>query len=333
MWSALKKFNHYFQEIIGQQKVVDTLTQEIDKNRISHSYIFSGPKGTQRTRMAYCFAKALLSKGGVSYADSSRRVDNNNHPDLIELFPEGASIKIKQLREGLIKDISIKPFESKYKIYVIHEGHTMGPPAQNALLKTLEEPPDYGIIIIITNNLPALLPTIISRSQNLQFKPLSEKIIQEYLEMNHKLEEQRAREISIMANGSIEKALLLSQEDNILKEREELLQSLLKIIKDKDVITVFSTANYLKEHKENLDEILDFLMLWFRDVALYKELGNNRWTIHREYEDLIQEFSYYLSDDQINVIIEEINTSKNNRKYNINLQLNMETMLLKMQEE
>jgi DNA polymerase-3 subunit delta' len=329
----LKKSNNYFHEIVGQQKVVETLTQALNNNHISHSYIFSGPKGTQRTRMAYSFAKALLSEGKPSYSDSSRRVEDHNHPDLINIFPDGTSIKIKQIRDDLIKDISIKPFESKYKIYIVHDAHTMGTPAQNALLKTLEEPPEYGIIILITNNLPVLLPTIISRSQNLQFKPLNENIIQNYLQKRHKIEEQKAREISIMANGSIEKAVSLCQKDNILQEREELLQSLLKIIKDKDVITAFSTAQYLKEHKEHLEELLDFIMLWFRDISLYKELGKNRWIIHREYEDLLQEFSYYLSDDQINVIIEEVNISKNNMKYNVNLQLNMETMLLKMQEE
>ncbi len=329
----MKKSNNYFHEIVGQQKVVETLTQALNNNHISHSYIFSGPKGTQRTRMAYSFAKALLSEGKPSYSDSSRRVEDHNHPDLINIFPDGTSIKIKQIRDDLIKDISIKPFESKYKIYIVHDAHTMGTPAQNALLKTLEEPPEYGIIILITNNLPVLLPTIISRSQNLQFKPLNENIIQNYLQKRHKIEEQKAREISIMANGSIEKAVSLCQKDNILQEREELLQSLLKIIKDKDVITAFSTAQYLKEHKEHLEELLDFIMLWFRDISLYKELGKNRWIIHREYEDLLQEFSYYLSDDQINVIIEEVNISKNNMKYNVNLQLNMETMLLKMQEE
>lgn len=329
----MKKSSNYFREIIGQQRVVEALTQALNMDHISHSYIFSGPKGTQRTRMAYSFAKVLLSKGKPSYSDSSRRIDDHNHPDLIDIFPDDASIKIKQIRDDLIKDISIKPYESKYKIYIIHDAHTMGPPAQNALLKTLEEPPEYGVIILITNNLPVLLPTIISRSQNHQFKPLNENIIQKYLQERHNLTEQKAREISIMANGSIEKAVLLCQEDNILQEREELLQNLLKIIKDKDIITAFSTAKYLKDHKDHLDELLDFIMLWFRDISLYKELGNNKWIIHREYEDLLQEFSYYLSDDQINVIIEEVNISKNNRKYNVNLQLNMETMLLKMQEE
>ena len=323
----------YFQEIIAQSKVVEALTQAIDNNRISHSYIFSGPKGSQRTKMAYSFAKALLSKGKPSYGNLSRKVNDGNHPDIIDIFPEGSSIKIKQIREDLIKDITIKPYESKYKIYIIHEADTLGLPAQNALLKTLEEPPGYGIIILITNNLSILLPTIISRSQNLKFQVLNERTIQDYLQKSHHIEKQKARRISIMANGSIEKAVLLCQEKGILLERQELLERLFKIIKDKDLIQIFSTAKYLIEHKDQLDETLDFMMLWFRDIYLYKELGNNRWIIHKEYDDLLQEFSYYLSEHQINDIIEEINSSKNNRKYNVNLQLNMETMLLKMQEE
>lgn len=328
----MKKSNGCFQNIVGQTKIVAALTQAIKNKRISHSYIFSGPQGSQRTEMAYSFAKALLSEEG-SYESSARRVEDGNHPDLIDIFPEGKSIKIKQIRDHVIKDISIKPYESKYKIYIIHQAETLGLAAQNALLKTLEEPPEYGVVILMSDNISTLLATIISRSQNLQFQLLNQTVIQRYLQENYHLEKQKARRISVLANGSIERAILLCQEKDLFPDRQELLKNLLKIIKHKDLIEIFSTAKYLLEEKDQLDENLDFMMLWFRDVYLYKELGNNRWIIHKEYADLLEEFAYYLSEQQISAIIEEVNLSKNNRKYNVNLQLNMETMLLKMQEE
>ncbi len=327
----MKKYNNYFKEIIGQQKVVDGLTQAVNSNSVFHSYIFSGPKGSQRTRMAYSFAKTLLSKDKPSYTDS--RVEDNNHPDLINIFPQGASVKIKQIREDLVGDILIKPFESKYKIYIIHQAHTMGVQAQNALLKTLEETPRYGVIILITDSLSALLPTIISRSQSYKFLPLKDEAIEKYLQNIQGISQSKAREISLLANGSIERATKIEQGDESLQKRQDLLEKLLRIVKDRDIVAVFTTAEYLRDQKDRQEEFLDFLILWFRDISLFKELGDNKWLIHKEYKNLLEEFSYYLSDKQINDIIEGVNTIKNNRRFNINFQLNMETLLLRIQEE
>ena len=112
----------------------------------------------------------------------------------------------------------IKPFESNYKIYIIHDAHTMGVPAQNTLLKTLEEAPSYGVIILITDNLSALLPTIISRSQNYKFQPLKEEVIENYLQRHQGLELSKAREISlwqmeVLKGNSVVKGRILDRKD------------------------------------------------------------------------------------------------------------------------
>lgn len=329
----MKKSNEFFQDILGQPKVINALIQAIEKDKVSHSYIFAGPEGTQRKKVAYDFAKALFSQGeSSSKVDvTCKKIEDHNHPDLMDIFPQGASIKISQIRE-LRKDISVKPFESNYKIYIIHDAHTMGSPAQNALLKTLEEPPEYAVMILITNNLLALLPTIQSRSQILQFRPIGQSILENYLIEKQGLPWGKAQEIALMANGNIKRALELVQDDAIFGERKEILKKLLKIIKG-DTILAFSTALWLKDQKAYLEEWLDFFMIWFRDLALYQELGDSSYIIHREYEDFLKEFSQHLSYEQIHGIIEEINQSKNNMKYNVNLQLNIESMLLKMQNQ
>lgn len=333
MLSALKRSNQFFQEILGQSKVIKILLQAIEKKKVFHGYIFTGPEGTQRERVAYDFAKALFSQGeSSSKVDvTCKKIEDHNHPDLMDIFPQGASIKINQIRE-LKKDISVKPFESNYKIYIIHDAHTMGQSAQNALLKTLEEPPEYAVLVFITNNLPALLPTIQSRSQILQFHPIGKSILENYLIEKQGLSREKAREIALVANGNIKRALELAQDDTIFQERKEILKRLLKIIKG-DTVLVFSTALWLKNQKSYMEEWLDFFMIWFRDLALYQELGDNPYIIHREYEDFLGEFSQHLSYEQIHGIIKEINQSKNNIKHNVNLQLNMESMLLKMQNQ
>ncbi|RBP42214.1 DNA polymerase-3 subunit delta' [Garciella nitratireducens DSM 15102] len=309
--------------------MVHTLVRALEKNKISHSYIFAGPEGTQKETVAYCFAKALLSQEKPFEKTESKKIEDHNHPDLIDLFPQGVSIKIDQIRE-IKKDISVKPFASNYKIYILHQAHTMGAPAQNSFLKTLEEPPEYAVIILITNSLSALLPTIRSRSQILQFQPIHRALLEKYLLEKHGLSQNKAWEISLIANGNIKRALELVNDHGILQERKEILKKLLKIIKG-DIALIFPTALWLKEKKDYLEEWLDFFMIWFRDVALYQELGDNPYIIHREYKDWLEEFSFYLSYDQIHDIIKEIQQSKNDIKHNINLQLNMESMLLKMQ--
>lgn len=326
----MKRYNPYFQDILGQKRVVDTLIQVLEKDKVSHSYIFVGPEGSQRAEVARSFAKALFSKDNASAAISAKKVEDQNHPDLIEVFPDGGSIKIRQIRQ-VRQDISIKPFESQYKIYIIHQADTMKDPAQNALLKTLEEPPEYAIIILITNSLPALLPTIQSRSQALKFRPLGEGEIQEYLIHQKGFSPSKAREMALIANGSIEKATKWASEEDILQERRDLLQNLLKILKG-DIPLVFQLSLWFKEQKDGIDQWLDFIIVWFRDVALQKELGDNPYTIHKEHREFLEEFTKYLSYDQINAIIEEVSKSKEHIKYNVNVQLNIESMLLKMQE-
>jgi len=330
MWSVLKR-SDLFQGIIGQHRVVQALTKAIERDQVSHSYIFSGPRGTQKRETAIALAQALLTQGVRDAHPILHRIRQGNHPDLKEVRPEGASIRIHQIR-SLIQDISIRPHEGKVKIYIIHRAHAMGKEAQNALLKTLEEPPAYGLIVLLTQQLSQLLPTIRSRSQLLKFNPLTEESIQEYLMEKFALDRTKARDIALMAKGSVDKAIQLCQGEDALEEREELLKRLLRVIKG-DVMAAFSLGNYLKEHREDLEDWLDFIILWYRDVALYKELGDSPWIVHREYMDLLGEFSHYLSVRRIHDIIEEVTQSKVDLEHHVNLQLNMETMLLKMQEE
>ncbi|MCR1899537.1 DNA polymerase III subunit delta' [Irregularibacter muris] len=323
-----------FEEIIGQEKVKEILVQAIKKSQVSHSYIFTGPQGTQKSEMAHNLAKALFctqDNPPCHHCVPCEKMQENNHPDLVEIFPQGLHLRIQQIRE-LRQNISIKPYESSYKIYIIHNADTMGTAAQNALLKTLEEPPSYAVIILLTTNLQGLLPTIISRSQVLQFNRIAQQQIEKYLMEQKGMDEDKAKEIAILSNGSIGKAIESIDQEGLFTERQELLQYLLKIIRG-DMVCAFSTAVWLKDRKEQINEWLDFLILWFRDITLYRELGDNPWVVHREYKELLKEFSTYLSDEQIHAIIEEIDNSKNNLKANVNLQLNMEAMLLKMQEE
>ena len=158
----------YFDKIIGQDFAKKYLTNSIKKNKISHAYMFEGIDGIGKKKFSEELSKILLDAENV---DSS--------PDYINIHPDGNSIKIAQIRK-LQMDIVIKP-HNKYKIYTINQANSMTIEAQNALLKTLEEPPEYAIIILITNNKEALLDTIKSRCEIIKFLPISILDLSKYL--------------------------------------------------------------------------------------------------------------------------------------------------------
>ena len=183
----------YFNNIIGQEFAKKYITNSIKNDKVNHAYMFEGIDGIGKNLFAKEFGKLLIN------------VDNvDNSPDYINIEPTGSSIKIAQIRE-LQSDIIIKP-HSKYKIYVINHAEKMTVESQNALLKTLEEPPEYAIIILITNNKESLLPTIKSRCEIIKFLPISIMELKRYL-MDRGVEEKRSALLANFSRGSIEKAL------------------------------------------------------------------------------------------------------------------------------
>ena len=168
-----------FKDIIGNDMIKDHFKKAIENNKISHAYILTGEAGTGRKSIANAFSMALLcEKGGKEpcmVCHSCKQVLSGNHPDLIYVKHEKPnSIGVDDIREQINDTIMIRPYSSYYKIYIVDEAEKMTVQAQNALLKTIEEPPSYAVIILITTNQEAFLPTILSRCVQLKLKPLQE---------------------------------------------------------------------------------------------------------------------------------------------------------------
>ena len=198
----------YFNNIIGQEFAKKYMTNSIKNNKVNHAYMFEGIDGVGKNLFAKEFGKLLIN------------IDNvDNSPDYINIEPTGTSIKIAQIRD-LQSDIIIKP-HSKYKIYVINHAEKMTVESQNALLKTLEEPPEYAIIILVTNNKESLLPTIKSRCEIIKFLPISIMELKNYL-MDRGVEEKRSVLLANFSRGSIEKALELSDSSDFSIMRDDI---------------------------------------------------------------------------------------------------------------
>lgn len=318
-----------FNEIIGHERQIQILRKSINENKVSHSYLFEGKEGLGKRVLAQAFSKALLCTGQgekpCNVCSSCLKFDTDNHPDFRMLSASKGLISKKNVEE-LIQSVSILPFESQRKVYIIDEASAIIPSSQNTLLKTLEEPPEYIVIIIITSNVNKILETIISRCQNIKFNSIDNRKIVKMLEKDYDLSGERANLLANFANGSIKKAIDLAETDEFLQIREEIINIINEIING-NKIKVFAASDLLNKNKNNVEEILDIIIYWFRDLLLYKELGQSRLIINRDKINMLSQQSS-LDTRQINDIIYNIEKTKSNLKRNINFNLSIETMLL-----
>ncbi len=201
-----------FKDIIGQQQIKNHLQIAIKQNTISHAYILCGEKGSGKRTVSDAIAQTIQCEnraGGIDSCEickSCMQAKSHNHPDIKYITHEKASISVDDIREQLNNDISIKPYSSQYKVYIIPDSNKMTEQAQNALLKTIEEPPSYAVIILITDNISGILPTIQSRCVTLNLKPLSNNEIAGYLTAHLKLEPERAQIAAGFCQGKIGRA-------------------------------------------------------------------------------------------------------------------------------
>lgn len=256
-----------FENIFGNNSIKKVLEQSIYSNKVSHSYLMIGISGIGKKMIATEFAKGILclsENKSCNYCKSCIEFDGNNNPDFLCIEPEGSSIKIGQIRE-LQKRIQEKPIISEKKVYIIDQADLMTKEAQNCLLKTLEEPPEFATIILVGTNENAFLTTIKSRCMILHFNPIEDMYIKKYLDEKYQIKNISQNMFDIF-QGSIGKAILL-------KDNQEKYIKLEKIIEQQeqtDLIDVINKADILYKSKEEIFEMLDYI-----NIILLKKAKNN----------------------------------------------------------
>lgn len=323
-----------FKKVIGHERAIETLKRTIKNGTISHSYIFEGEEGLGKKKIAYIFAKTLLCKEQkeepCNHCTSCMKFDGGNHPDLLVIEPEKGLIKKGEV-ESLINSVATSPFESLRKVFIINDSHKMNLEAKNALLKTLEEPPEYINIILITSSSNNLLPTILSRCQSIKFYPVESIKIADLLVSLHDKSIDEARFIADFSKGSVGKSIELASSDDFFQKRDEIIRLIDSLLKG-DKTKAISSIGFFNDNKEEIDEILDIFLFWFRDLIIYKEIGDNPLIINKDKTEFLSRQSF-IDFNKINDIIEKVQQTKENIKRNINFQLSIETMLLNIQEE
>lgn len=254
-----------FDSIIGNDKIKQLLTNAINANNILHSYMFIGPNGIGKCLFAREFAKMILCNNinhPCNSCDSCTKFNSNNHPDFMVIEPDdGKSIKIEQIR-FLQEKIAEKPIISNKKVYIINDSDCMTKESQNCLLKTLEEPPEYAVIILVLSNESKLLNTIKSRCTKLSFQSLSNDNVTQYFSMNNL--GSISSNILKLCNGSIGKAIELQDESIGYDSLDVLINSLDK----KDILDIWNNSDILYQSKDNINSLLEYINIIFMDKLL-----------------------------------------------------------------
>lgn len=261
-----------FKDIEGQDKTISILKEYLRQSRIASAYLFTGPEAIGKRLAARIFAKALNCKESpLDSCDnclSCIKMDKSGHPDLhfiggsLDNTPDKTDvIKIEDIRQ-LQKDISLKPYEAKIKVFIIDNAHCLTPEASNALLKILEESPVYSIIILISHKPALLFKTIISRCQVLKFHPLPRNELEEILKKDYCLNDDQAHFLAYFSEGRLGYALMLKDKD-ILKDKNRILNGLLL---HKNLFP----GNSLEKNRHDLRVYLNVIVVWFRDIYLLK---------------------------------------------------------------
>lgn len=323
-----------FSAIVGQEDLKQHLQNAISMNKISHAYIINGEKDSGKMMLAEAFAAALLCEKGGNEAcmecHSCRQAAGRNNPDIIYVTHEKPGvISVDDIRRQINDSVVIKPYAATRKIYIVDEAEKMNPQAQNALLKTIEEPPAYAVILLLTTNAKGFLPTILSRCITLNMQPASDAVIQKLLMERYHVVDYQADMCVAFAQGNVGKAIRLASSEEFAEMKTSVLR-LVQELPEMDLGGVNQAVGEMETLKPQIDEYFDLLTLWYRDVLLYKSAGNQVPLVFGDELFRLKKQAESLSYARIEHILTEISASRDRLRANVNFELVMELLLLTM---
>jgi DNA polymerase-3 subunit delta' len=315
-----------FTGILGQDNNIALLSRSLANGKIANAYLFEGIEGCGKKKTALAFIEAIFCGGneGCGQCPSCRKIAGHQHPDLHLVEPDGAYIKIDQIRD-LQRVLAFHPFEAPKKACIIDAADRLNPAAGNALLKTLEEPPGNALLILITANPDRVLPTVLSRCQRLRFASLAEATVENFLrEMGR--DPETARIVSSLAGGSMGKAIEIGEETALL-ERKKFLERVCALSLD-EITPLFAFAEEMATDKEITLKLLELLTAFLRDALLLHSGSNG--VVN---SDLIQLLEREAGGFSGRGIMERINYVAETRRAimgNVNARLALEVLFMRL---
>ena len=327
-----------FPQIIGHEPQKEFLRNSVRKNRISHAYLFSGPEGVGKKLVAIGFAKLInCSEGTVENLDcectSCVKTEKGLNPDVLVFgYPGEKTIKVDHVRQDIERLIHLAPYENPYKVFIIDGAQRMNFNAQNAFLKTLEEPPPNSVIILITTLADLLMPTIRSRCQSVVFQPLETGQVREFLEKK-KPGNNDSDLVSRISGGSISRAL--NTDEDYLRKRTEYIGCVMDVDRRKPLTLFDSVERIQKDIKgggpEELKTVFDIFSTWLRDSVIMKTSGEKEEIVNN---DLIEQLSEYSEKREMSELLGKFaaleETMTRISENNANVEVSLENLLLRL---
>lgn len=322
-----------FQEIWGNSALVEHLRMAAAGERVSHAYLFVGGAGAGKRLTANTFAKALQCEGAgappCGACASCKVFDSGNHPDVIYVRTVKKSIGVDEIREQVLETVDLKPYRFACKIYIIENADTMTVQAQNALLKTLEEPPAYARFLLLAERAEAFLPTVLSRVVTLKLRPLSEREVAAYLREKAHIPPEECDSYAAYAQGRIGRALELIEDEDFQTMRENILQ-ILEALPDMTKADALWMAKELEAYKNDL-RFLDIMELWYRDLLAAKCLREERFLIEKKQKAQIFRAAKE-PPERLAKNVPAVHRARRKLAQNANFRLTMEVMLMELKE-
>jgi len=317
-----------FNDIIGHDEEIAFLKDVLRGNRISSSYIFTGPDSVGKRTVAINFAKALNCMGDEKPCEAClrcKKVDSLNFPDLFIVEPQGkeGAIKIGTIRE-LRKEANTKPYEGSYKIFIIDEADAMTQESQNALLKTLEETPPKSVFIMITAFPYRILPTVLSRSSIIKFKTVSIERISDYLAKRFSIGETEAIMLSKLSGGRLGEAIRLKNSDAI-KRKNSVIDKLIFGFGNESASDFGMAWDSLD--RETLKENLLIMLSWFRDIFIFKMDNDRNHIVNCDRIDEIRRESDRIDREKLDNIIDKLMTLDSYVDMNVNPKIIIDSLV------
>ncbi len=314
--------------IIGHRNIVIQLQNAVNSGRVAGAYLFSGEQGVGKETVALYFANLILCEGDdeaslpCGACRACRKIKSGNHPDLQMIRPDGAQLKIDQIRE-MQQQISYQPLEGPRKIYIIANAEKMNVYTANSLLKTLEEPPAESTIILLTENLNAILSTIRSRSQVLTFYPMPTEELADALVDSFSIKKEDATHAAILSRGIVGKAI------SFVEKGISGSQEVPEILEATDLIAAFRLAEQFEKDLDSLDE----LVVWYRDLLLVQQGAPQELITHTDSVDRLRALAPRYPHIRLQRAIKTVFQTKSLiQKTNVSKTFSLEVMCIKLIE-
>ncbi|MFI3201362.1 MAG: DNA polymerase III subunit delta' C-terminal domain-containing protein [Eubacteriales bacterium] len=329
-----------FTDIVGQDSIKEYFQNVIAQEKLSHAYVFQGEQRSGKEFISKIVAMTLQCSDRQEIegmiqpcgnCPSCMQTMTMNQPDIIYVTHEKKSIGVDDIRRQVNEDVYIKPYSSKYKIYMIADADKMTQEAQNAILKTLEEPPSYAIIILLVANTEMLLDTILSRCVMLRMQPVREDALRNYLLEVVQIPDYRVNLCIAFARGNLGRAKQLAEKEDFEQMRQEVVR-LLKHMKDMEVSELIQAMEQMKEYNIEVSDYLDLIAIWYRDVLLFKATNDMNHLIFKEEIQQIKSVATTSDYAGLEYILDAIEIAKSRLRAKVKQELAMELLLLTLRE-